>query len=112
MTHDGVAAMTVPDKAVAPRRGAAKSTWRHRLGLVLFVASFPLFYATLVVVPLLGLPAGHTAVLMTVLLVVFYGLWLASLPLLGRQGLGTLKERSRGWWRLWRARAGRRWRRT
>lgn len=112
MPRDGPDAMTVSDKAARPRRGAVRRTWRYRLGLWLFVASFPLFYATLVVVPLLGLPAGQTALLMSMLLVAFYGLWLASLPLLGRQGFGTLKGRSRGWLRLWRARAGRRWRRS
>ena len=92
------------ERKPAKQNPPPKQSWRYRLGLGLFVASFPLFYGTIIVVPFLGLSTARSALVMSVLLALFYAMWLLSLPLLGREGFDALKAKYRGWWRLWKRR--------
>ena len=71
--------------------------WRHRLGLILFFACFPLFYAVPFVVPFLGFPAARSVVIIAVTMAVIYGIWLLSIPLLGREGFKALRHKYFGW---------------
>lgn len=71
--------------------------WRHRLGLVLFFACFPLFYVTPVVVPFLGYTAAQSVMIIAVTMVAIYGIWLLSIPLLGWEGFKELRHRYFGW---------------
>ena len=78
----------------------SNSSWRYRLGLVLFFGAFPIFFATPVVVPMLGLSTGESAALMGGILLAVEVLWLASIPLLGKQGFEAVKQRAFGWLKL------------
>ena len=74
-----------------------QSGWRYRFGLVLFFGAFPIFFATPVVIPLLGLSAAESAALMGGILLAVEVLWLASIPLLGKKGFSEVKKRAFGW---------------
>ena len=77
--------MQNPDSHQANPESSNKS-WRYRLGLVLFFGAFPIFFATPVVVPMLGLSAGESAALIGGILLAIEVLWIASIPLLGKEG--------------------------
>jgi len=77
-----------------------KKTWRYRLGLTLFFGAFPIFFATPVVIPMLGLSAGESAALIGGILLAVEVLWFASIPLLGKQGFEAVKQRAFGWLKL------------
>lgn len=78
----------------------ATKTWRYRLGTILFFGAFPVFFATPVVIPLLGLSAMESATLIGGILLVVELLWLASIPLLGKAGFKAVKEKAFGWMKL------------
>ena len=83
--------------------------WCHRLGLILFFACFPLFYAVPFVVPFLGFPAARSVVIIAVALAVNYGVWLLSIPLLGLDGFKALRHKYLGWMdvrKYWKAKSG------
>ena len=75
-------------------------TWRYRLGLTLFFGAFPIFFATPVVIPMLGLSAGESAALIGGILLAVEVLWFASIPLLGKEGFKAVKQRTFGWLKL------------
>ena len=83
--------------------------WRHRLGLILFFACYPLFYATPFVVPFLGFSTAKSVVIIAVALAVNYGVWLLSIPLLGLDGFKALRHKYLGWMdvrKYWKAKSG------
>jgi len=71
--------------------------WRYRLGLLLFFGAFPIFFATPIVIPMLGLSTGESAALIGGILLAVEVLWFASIPLLGKQGFNTVKQKAFGW---------------
>lgn len=79
---------------------SANTSWRYRLGLVLFFGAFPIFFATPVVIPMLGLSTGESAALIGGILLAVEVLWFASIPLLGKEGFETVKQRAFGWLKL------------
>ena len=79
---------------------SAKTSWRYRLGLVLFFGAFPIFFATPVVIPMLGLSTGESAALIGGILLAVEVLWFASIPLLGKEGFKAVKQRAFGWFKL------------
>ena len=79
---------------------SANKSWRYRLGLVLFFGAFPIFFATPVVIPMLGLSTGESAALIGGILLAVEVLWFASIPLLGKEGFETVKQRAFGWLKL------------
>jgi hypothetical protein len=78
----------------------SKTSWRYRLGLVLFFGAFPIFFATPVVIPMLGLSAAESAALIGGILLAVEVLWFASIPLLGKEGFEAVKQRAFGWLKL------------
>ena len=89
-TPESVAASATP-----PPKG-----WRYQLGLILFFGAFPIFFATPVVIPLLGLSAMESATSIGGILLVVEVLWVASIPLLGKAGFKAVKEKAFGWLKL------------
>jgi len=87
------------DRVATPPTQTARS-WRYRLGMILFFGAFPIFFATPVVIPLLGLSAMESATLIGGILLVVELLWFASIPLLGKAGFKAVKERAFGWLKL------------
>ena len=79
---------------------SANTSWRYRLGLVLFFGAFPIFFATPVVIPMLGLSTGESAALIGGILLAVEVLWFASIPLLGKEGFEAVKQRAFGWLKL------------
>ena len=79
---------------------SANKSWRYRLGLVLFFGAFPIFFATPVVIPMLGLSTGESAALIGGILLAVEVLWFASIPLLGKEGFEAVKQRAFGWLKL------------
>jgi hypothetical protein len=77
-----------------------KKSWRYRLGLILFFGAFPIFFATPVVIPMLGLSTGESAALIGGILLAVEVLWFASIPLLGKEGFKAVKQRTFGWFKL------------
>lgn len=77
-----------------------KTGWSYRLGLILFFGAFPIFFATPVVIPMLGLSTGETATLIGGIFLAVEVLWLASIPLLGKEGFESVKQRAFGWLKL------------
>jgi hypothetical protein len=75
-------------------------TWRYRLGRMLFFGAFPVFFATPVVIPMLGLSVGESAALIGGILLAVEILWFASIPLLGKQGFMMLKAKAFAWLKL------------
>lgn len=51
-----------PGTAAATTKSTTKN-WRYRLGMILFFGAFPIFFATPVVIPLMGLSAMAYATL-------------------------------------------------
>jgi hypothetical protein len=84
--------------ATPPKQTA--SSWRYRLGMILFFGAFPIFLATPVVIPFLGLSAMESATLIGGILLVVEVLWIASIPLLGKAGFKDVKEKAFGWLKL------------
>jgi len=78
----------------------SNKNWRYRLGLTLFFGAFPIFFATPVVIPMLGLSAGESAALIGGILLAVEVLWFASIPLLGKEGFKAVKQRTFGWFKL------------
>ena len=77
-----------------------KKGWRYKLGMVLFITPFPIFIATPIVIPLLGLSAAETGALIGGILLAVEIVWFASIPLLGKQGFMALKNKAFGWLKL------------
>ena len=77
-----------------------KSGWRYKLGMVLFITPFPIFFATPIVIPLLGLSAAETGALIGGIILLVEIVWFSSIPLLGKQGFMTLKNKAFGWLKL------------
>jgi hypothetical protein len=71
--------------------------WRHRLGMILFFACYPLFYAIPFVVPFLGFSAARSVVIIAMPMAAVYGIWLLSIPLLGMDGFRILRHKYFGW---------------
>ena len=86
---------SVPEET--PKTGKG---WRYTLGMVLFVTPFPIFFATPVVIPLLGLSAAETGALIGGILLAVEVVWFASIPLLGKEGFMALKNKAFGWLKL------------
>ena len=80
--------------------GNSNTSWRYRLGMLLFFGAFPIFFATPVVIPMLGLSAGESAALIGGILLGVEVLWFASIPLLGKEGFNAVKQRAFGWIKL------------
>ena len=80
--------------------GNAKTSWRYRLGLVLFFGAFPIFFATPIVIPMMGLSTGESAALIGGILLAVEVFWFASIPLLGKEGFVAVKQRAFGWLKL------------
>ncbi len=78
----------------------SNKNWRYRLGLTLFFGAFPIFFATPVVIPMLGLSTGESAALIGGILLAVEVLWLASIPFLGKEGFKVVKQRTFGWFKL------------
>ena len=74
--------------------------WRYKLGLVLFITPFPIFFATPVIIPLLELSAAETGALIGGILLAVEVVWFASIPLLGKAGFMALKNKAFGWLKL------------
>jgi len=81
--------------------------WRYRLGLVLFIMSYPLLYGTLVAAPFLDMTVKQKALMVSIGGAVSYGLWMLSLPLLGREVFEVLKKKYAVWRRFRRLQRGR-----
>ena len=79
---------------------SSSTSWRYRLGLVLFFGAFPIFFATPIVIPMLGLSAGESAALIGGILLAVEVFWFASIPLLGKEGFNAVKQRTFGWLKL------------
>ena len=79
---------------------STNTSWRYRLGLVLFVGAFPIFLAAPIVIPMLGISAGESATLIGGILLAVEVLWFASIPLLGKEGFEAVKRRAFGWIKL------------
>lgn len=79
---------------------STNTSWKYRLGLVLFFGAFPIFFATPVVIPMLGLSTAESAALIGGILLVVEVFWLASIPLLGKEGFNAVKQRAFGWLKL------------
>ena len=79
---------------------STNTSWKYRLGLVLFFGTIPIFFATPVVVPMLGLSTAASAALIGGILLGVEVLWFASIPLLGKEGFETVKHRAFGWLKL------------
>ena len=77
-----------------------RTSWRYRFGLVLFFSVFPVFIVTPVVIPMLGLSTAESAALIGGILLTSEVLWVASIPLLGKEGFIALKQRAFGWLKL------------
>ena len=77
-----------------------RTSWRYRLGLVLFFGAFPIFFATPVVIPMMGLSTAESAALIGGILLAVEVFWLASIPLLGKEGFEAVKQRAFGWLKL------------
>ncbi len=86
---------SVPEET--PKTGKG---WRYTLGMALFVTPFPIFFATPVVIPLLGLSAAETGALIGGILLAVEVVWFASIPLLGKEGFMALKNKAFGWLKL------------
>ena len=78
----------------------SNKSWKYRLGLVLFFGAFPVFFATPVVIPMLGLSTGESATLIGGILLGVEVFWFASIPLLGKEGFEAVKKRTFGWLKL------------
>lgn len=72
------------------------SGWRYKLGLIMFLAPFPIFFFTPILIPMLGLSTTETAALVGVIIVLVEIVWFASIPLLGKVGFNQLKARMFG----------------
>ena len=80
--------------------GKSKKTWQYKLGLVLFFGAFPVFFATPVAVPVLGLSALDSAALIGGVLLAVEILWIISIVLLGKEGFNEVKHMAFGWLKL------------
>ncbi len=76
-----------------------KKTWRYRVGFFLFFICYPLFYLPPLVVPYLGFSAAYSMTIISVSMAVVCGVWLLSIPLLGREGFSELKSRILHLWK-------------
>lgn len=92
--------MSQTSRSVATTVTPEPKGWRYRLGMILFFGAFPIFFATPVVIPLLGLSAMESATLIGGILLVVELLWFASIPLLGKAGFNAVKARAFGWMKL------------
>ena len=79
---------------------SANTSWKYRLGLVLFFGAFPIFIAAPIVIPMLGLSTAKSAALIGGVLLAVEVLWFASIPLLGKDGFNAVKQRAFGWLKL------------
>lgn len=87
--------MTDSRSASTPR-----TTWRQRLGTLMFVVPFPVFFLTPILVPFMGFSVAQTAGIIGAILIGVELIWFASIPLLGRQGFDHLKQRMFSFLRL------------
>jgi len=74
--------------------------WRYKLGLLLFIVPIIVFFLTPVVIPMLDLSAVKTASVIGDVLLSGEVVWLASIPLLGRDGFNAIKKKMFGWLKL------------
>lgn len=91
--------MTAPNTHTS-NPDSSKRGWRYRLGMVLFFGAFPIFFATPIVIPMLGFSAGESTALLGGILLAVEVLWIASIPLLGKEGFNEVKQRAFGWLKL------------
>jgi len=77
-----------------------QSGWRYKLGLVMFIVPFVMFFGAPLAIPLLGLSAGQTAGLIGGIVIAAEVIWFASIPLLGVKGFKAVKAKAFGWLKL------------
>lgn len=71
---------------------ASQGNWTYQVGVWMFFVPVVAFVLVPVLVPLLDLDAGTTAAVVGGLLVAGELIWLASIPLLGKDGFHQLKK--------------------
>jgi hypothetical protein len=71
-------------------------SWRYRIGIWMFWAPVAMFFGATVLVPALGLSAVQTAGLAGAIMVLSHVVWFASIPLLGKAGFKSMKNRALG----------------
>ena len=68
------------------------SGWRYKLGMAMFILPVLSFVVAPIVIPLLGLSGEESAALIGGILVGGELIWLASIPLLGKEGFKRVKD--------------------
>ena len=71
-----------------------KSNWRIRLGTWMFYVPFLMFVGAPIIIPLMGLSAGHSAAIIGGVVVAAEIIWFASIPLLGKAGFKEMKNKA------------------
>lgn len=71
-----------------------KSKWRIRLGTWMFYVPFLMFIGAPIIIPLMGLSAGHSAAIIGGVIVAAEIIWFASIPLLGKAGFKEMKNKA------------------
>ncbi len=74
-----------------PRMG-----WRYRIGICMFWAPVAMFLGATVLVPALGLSAVQTAGVAGAIMVLAHVIWFAGIPLLGKEGFKSMKNKAVG----------------
>jgi hypothetical protein len=69
-------------------------SWRYRVGIWMFWLPVVLFLVATVLVPALGLSALQTAGVAGAVMVLAHVIWFASIPLLGKEGFKSMKNRA------------------
>jgi hypothetical protein len=84
--------MSSENNPVPETQTAAPAGWRYKLGMVMFILPILSFVAAPIVIPLLGLSGEESAALIGGILVGGELIWLASIPLLGKEGFKRVKD--------------------
>ena len=75
-----------------PAEPNRKPNWRMRLGTWMFYVPFLMFIGAPIIIPLMGLSAGHSAAIIGAFVVAAEIIWFASIPLLGKAGFKEMKN--------------------
>jgi hypothetical protein len=70
----------------------ASAGWRYNLGMAMFILPILSFVVAPIIIPLLSLSAADSAALIGGILVGGELIWLASIPLLGKEGFKRVKH--------------------
>lgn len=84
--------MSSDNKSAPGTPANASPGWRYKLGMVMFILPVLSFVVAPIVIPLLGLSAEESAALIGGILVGGELIWLASIPLLGKEGFKRVKD--------------------